>query len=139
VTTLDADLRRAAATAPSKEALVAGERRLTFAELDAAASALSARLHALGVERGDRIALLLPNGAEAAIAIYGTLRAGAAFVPLNPTIKADKLAYVLADCEATMVIADDALMPLAEEAHEQVPSVRYVLRAADLADARGGG
>ena len=85
-------------------------------ELDAAASALADRLHALGVDRGDRIAVLLPNGAEAAIAIYGTLRAGAAFVPLNPTIKADKLAYVLRDCEATAVITDDALAPLAQEA-----------------------
>ncbi|HEV7772711.1 MAG TPA: AMP-binding protein [Conexibacter sp.] len=127
MTTLDEDLRRSAATAPGKEALVAGEQRLTFAELDSAASALAVRLRARGVARGDRVAILLPNGIEAAIAIYGTLRVGAAFVPLNPTIKADKLAYVLADCEATAVITDDALAPCAEEARVQAPSVRHVL------------
>jgi long-chain acyl-CoA synthetase len=137
VTTLDQDLRRAAETAPEREAVVVGERRMTFAELDAAASALAARLHALGVERGDRVALLLPNGAEAAIAIYGTLRAGAAFVPLNPTIKTDKLAYVLRDCEAVAVVTDEQLTPLAELAHGEAPSVRHTLRAADAADARG--
>jgi len=137
VSTLSADLRRAAATAPGKEALVAGERRMTYAELDAAASALAARLHALGVERGDRVAILLPNSIEAAIAIYGALRAGAAFVPLNPTIKADKLAYVLSDCEATAIVTDDQLAALAEEASGHAPSVRHTLRAEQATDARG--
>ena len=133
MTTLDEDLRRAAAAAPGKEALVVdgGARRISFAELDAAAGALAARLHALGVECGERVVLLLPNGAEAAIAIYGTLRAGAAFVPLNPTIKADKLAYVLRDCAAAAVVTDAALEPIAREACAQAPSVRHVLVAPD--------
>ncbi|MBS1868315.1 MAG: AMP-binding protein [Actinobacteria bacterium] len=130
-------MRRVATAAPDKEALVAGDRRLTFAELDAAASALAARLHALGVQRGERVAILLPNGVEAAIAIYGTLRAGAAFVPLNPTIKADKLAYVLRDCEATAIVTDDQLAPLADEARAHAPSARHTLRAEQAADARG--
>lgn len=134
--TLDEDLRRAAAAAPEKDALVVdgGARRMTFAQLDAAASALAARLRALGVERGERVALLLPNGAEAAVAIYGALRAGAAFVPLNPTIKADKLAYVLRDCAAAALVTDAALEPVARAACGQAPSVRHVLVApADLA------
>jgi long-chain acyl-CoA synthetase len=139
MSTLDADLRRAAADAPGREALVAGDRRMTYAELDAGASALAARLHALGVERGERVALLLPNGAEAAIAICGTLRAGAAFTPLNPTIKADKLAYVLRDCEAAAVICDEALAPLAQEAREGAPSVRHALRAEGEAPAAAVG
>lgn len=129
MTTLDEDLRRAAAAAPTKEALVVdgGARRMTFAELRVSANALAARLHALGIERGERVALLLPNGAEAAIAIYGTLRAGAAVVPLNPTIKADKLAYVLRDCAAAAVVTDAALEPVARAACAQSPSVRHVL------------
>ncbi len=136
--TLDEDLRRAAASAPGKEALVAGERRMTYAELDAAASTLAARLRTIGVERGDRVALLLPNGAEAAVAVYGVARAGAAFTPLNPTIKADKLAYVLRDCEAVAVITDDAHAPLAHDAREQAPSVRWLVfpEAVDAPGAR---
>jgi len=134
MTTLDDDLRRAAAAAPGKEALVAGRRRIAYAELDAAATRLAARLQALGVARGDRVAVLLPNGAEAAVAIYATLRVGAAFVPLNPTIKADKLAYVLHDCEAAAVVTDDTLAKLAQAASSQAPSVRHVIRADDAAD-----
>ena len=136
MTTLDADLRDAAAAAPAKEALVAGEGRMTYGELDAAASALATRLHAADVGRGDRVAILLPNGIEAAVAIYGTLRAGAAIVPLNPTIKADKLAYVLRDCEATSIVTDDQLAPLANEARAQAPSVQAVLLAADARGTR---
>lgn len=135
MTTLDDDLLRSAAALSGKEALVAGERRVTYAELDGDASALAARLRALGVGRGDRIAVLLPNGVEAAVAIYGTLRAGAAFVPLNPTIKADKLAYVLNDCEAVAVVADEQLTSLAEQARAHAPSVRAVLRADESAEA----
>jgi len=137
MSTLDEDLRRAAAAMAGKEALVAGERRMTYAQLDDAASALAARLRALGTQRGDRVTVLLPNGVEAAVAIYGTLRAGAAFVPLNPTIKADKLAYVLNDCEATAVVTDDALAPLVETARGHAPSVRHTVRAEEAADARG--
>jgi long-chain acyl-CoA synthetase len=68
---------------------------------------VAAGLGALGVQRGDRVALVLPNDAQMAIAIYGTLRAGAAFLPLNPTIKRDKLAYVLADSTAAAVVCDE--------------------------------
>ena len=50
--------------------------------------------------------MVLPNGVEAAIAIYGILRAGAAFSPLNPTIKREKLGHVLADSGAAAVICD---------------------------------
>ena len=49
---------------------------------------------------------MLPNGVEAAIAIYGILRAGAAFSPLNPTIKREKLGHVLADSGAAAVLCD---------------------------------
>jgi amino acid adenylation domain-containing protein len=125
--TLDDDLRASAARRPTHTALVAGEQRVTYAELDRAASALAGRLRDLGVARGDRVALLLPNGAAAAVAIYGVLRAGAAFTPLNPTIKRDKLAYVLANCGAVAVICDGKLADLAHAACAEAPSVRHVL------------
>jgi len=127
VTTLAEDLRRTAAAAPDHEAVVAPGRRMTYAELSAAADALASRLHARGIARGDRVALVLPNGAEAAIAVYGVLRAGAAIVPLNPTIKADKLAYVLRDCEAVAIVCDEQHADLAQRAREQASSVRHLL------------
>lgn len=104
--TLGEDLRAVAARDQERPAVVARARTISYGELDLLADRLAATLRGAGVERGDRIAVALPNGAEAAIAIYGVLRAGAAFSPINPTIKRDKLAHVLADSGAAAVICD---------------------------------
>ncbi len=127
--TLPEDLRAAAAARGEKLAIAAGEQRLTYAELDRAVDGVAAGLAALGVRRGDRVAVVLPNGVEAAIAIYGVLRAGAAFLPMNPSIKADKLAYVLGDSGAETMICADDLAPLAAEAGKAAPGLRRVIGA----------
>jgi long-chain acyl-CoA synthetase len=114
--TLGEDLRAAAARDPDRAAIVAADRTLTYGELDRSADRFAAGLHQLGVERGDRVAVVLPNGIEAAIAIYGILRAGAAFSPLNPTIKSEKLGHVLADSGAAAVVCDDQRTDVVHEA-----------------------
>ncbi len=101
------DLRAAAARHPEREAIVARERTVSYSELDRLADGLAARLRDAGVSRGDRVSVVLPNGIEAAVAVYGVLRAGAAFSPLNPTIKREKLAHVLSDSGAAAVVCDD--------------------------------
>ena len=104
--TLSEDLRAAAARDPGAPAVVTAQRTLSYGELDESADGLALGLAELGVARGDRVAVVMPNEADAAIAIYGVLRAGAAFSPLNPTIKQDKLGHVLADSGAAAVICD---------------------------------
>ena len=106
--TLDEDLRGTAVRDPDRAAVVASGRTLTYGELDRLADGFASRVRELGVERGDRVALVLPNTTDAAIAIYGVLRAGAAFSPLNPTIKHDKLVHVLADSGAAAIVCDAA-------------------------------
>jgi long-chain acyl-CoA synthetase len=103
---LGEDLRAAAVRDPDRVALVSTGRRVTYGELDRLVDGAAAGLRELGVERGDRVAIVLPNGVEAAIAIYGVLRAGAAFSPLNPTIKHEKLAHVLSNSQAAAVLCD---------------------------------
>ncbi|MDO8184244.1 AMP-binding protein [Conexibacter sp. JD483] len=131
---LDDDLRDVAQRDPEREALVVGDRRLTYAQLDREVDRFAAALQQLGVARGERVAIVLPNGAEAAVAIYGVLRAGAAFTPLNPTIKADKLAYVLANCDAVAVVCDARLAALVRAARESAPTVAHAI----VAGARDG-
>ena len=89
---------------PDKTALVADKRRLTYAQVESEANRLAWALQAIGVRRGDRVAVWLPNGIEAAIAIFAALKAGAVFVPLNPTLKADKLRHILADSGAVALV-----------------------------------
>jgi long-chain acyl-CoA synthetase len=98
-------LENSALVFPHKTALVCGDERLTFHDIDCQANRLANALLRAGVRRGDRVAVLLPNSVEAVLAIFAILKAGAVFVVLNATIKADKLAYILNNCRATAIIA----------------------------------
>ena len=108
VRTLDDHLRASAARTPGKTAIVAGDRRVSYGELDRLADGIAGGLIASGIERGDRVGVFLPNTVEGAASIYGVLRAGAAFSPLNPTMKAEKLGQVLADAGAAGIICESA-------------------------------
>jgi len=95
--TIDANLRRAVARVPDREALVdvAGGRRYTYAELDAAIDRVAAGLLARGVGRGDRVGIWAPNCAEWFLTQYATARIGAILVNINPAYRTHELEYVL--------------------------------------------
>lgn len=105
-----------ARTQPDKLAVIAGDKRLSYGAFAAAVASLAAALAQAGVGRGDRVLVFMENRAEAAIAIYGVLAAGAVFSPINPSTKADKLAYVLDNCEAAAVLTEARLHPVVVEA-----------------------
>lgn len=75
----------AAAATPDAPCLLADGRRLTYADTAAAACAIAARLNALGVGKGDFVGLLDSRSVNAVVGMLGILRAGGAFVPLDPT------------------------------------------------------
>ncbi|HSJ06861.1 MAG TPA: class I adenylate-forming enzyme family protein, partial [Longimicrobiales bacterium] len=89
---------------PDRLFLVFGERRLTYRQVDARASALAAALHELGVERGDRIALDLPNWPEFVLSMFAAAKLGAVIVPLNPRYTVPELQYMLRHSEAAVVV-----------------------------------
>src|SRR5689334_23987673 len=93
---------------PEHVALVGGERRLTYGELETAANRLARALIDAGVRRGDRVLILLDNSIETAISVFGVLKAGAAFVVLHYSTKRDRLAHILADAEPVALITDSA-------------------------------
>ncbi len=95
-----------AASTPGKTALVCEGRRISYAELDAMANRLANGLIARGIRRNDRVAVYLPNSVAAAAGIFGILKAGAAFVVINPSTKFDKLSYIIGDSEAAGIIMD---------------------------------
>jgi long-chain acyl-CoA synthetase len=100
------DLHAAALAEPDKQSVVTPEGVLTYDQLDRAADRVARGLVRLGVSRGDRVVLLLPNGLDAVVAIFGVLRAGGAISPLHPTVKEQKLAHVLRACGARVLITD---------------------------------
>ncbi|HYH22861.1 MAG TPA: AMP-binding protein [Azospirillum sp.] len=120
-------LRETAARSADKTALIAGDDRRSFAALDRDSDTLAHALRRQGVARGDRVALLAENTIDTVVALYGVLKAGAAVVPLNPTTKRDKLAFVLNDCGVRAVIAPPACAEEVRPAVADAPSVRATL------------
>ena len=91
---------------PDKIALVSGDRRLTYEEIDRAANRLARGLIDAGVRRGDRVAIFLENSIETVLGIFATLKAGAVFMVVNPTTKSDKLAFVLNNSRAAALVTE---------------------------------
>lgn len=89
-----------------RTAVVAGDRRLTYADLDARSSALATALVGTGVEPGDRVAVLLSNCPEYPVVDLGIVKAGAARLPLNPMLSPEEVRHALADSGAGTVVCD---------------------------------
>ncbi len=93
-----------AARSPDRVALVSGDEWLTYAQLDARANRLAHHLAARGVGPATRVALCLERTAEMVVAVLAVMKAGAAYVPLDPAHPADRLAYVLEDSGAALAL-----------------------------------
>ncbi|MFD3694914.1 amino acid adenylation domain-containing protein [Streptomyces sp. NPDC058646] len=90
---------------PGRIAVASGDDTLTYGALRSAALAVAARLAGEGVRRGDRVAVLVQRSASLAVAVLGTVFAGAAYVPLDPGHPDARIAKALRDCGATVVLA----------------------------------
>jgi amino acid adenylation domain-containing protein len=115
-------LPRAARRDPDRPALIADEGALTFAELDAQSDAVAARLGDMGLARGARVALLLDNSPEFVVALFAALKAGGVIVPLNPTVKSDKLAHLIDDAGASVLFTRTRLIDVVSGALERTVS-----------------
>ncbi|RBY93049.1 AMP-binding protein [Blastococcus sp. TF02A-30] len=103
---LAALVRSAAGQRPDAPAVVAGDERLSWAELDSAVDRVAAGYAAHGLVPGDRVAVQLPNGLPWLRAALGALRAGLVVVPVNTAYTEPELAHVLGDSGAALLVAD---------------------------------
>src|SRR5437016_2200908 len=100
-------LHYSAARLPHKVALVCESWRLTYSQLDQMADRLANMLIAAGVRRRDRVAIYLHNCVEAVVGIFAILKAGGVFVPITRTTKPEKLALILRNCRAKLLLTDE--------------------------------
>lgn len=107
-------LKSVAAAAPQAVALVTSAhvplvgrlaREMTYAELDRQSDVLAAALQVMGVQHGDRVALVLPNVAAFVVSFYAVLKAGGVVAAMNPTFPGEKMQWYLDDCDAKVVVA----------------------------------
>jgi fatty-acyl-CoA synthase len=121
-TTLWFNLEVSARRYPDKAACVFFGRSLSYRELHAQAEALAGWLQAHGVQRGDRVLLLLQNCPQFLVAFYAIQRADAVVVPVNPMNKADELGHTITDPQARVAITSADLAGVLAEADARLPA-----------------
>jgi acyl-CoA ligase (AMP-forming) (exosortase A-associated) len=99
-------LHNSVARDPAKAAVVDGDARYTYEDLERESSALGAALVDSGVERGDRVGVLVEKSWEAIVAMLAASRIGAAYVNVNPLFKAPQVEYLAGDCDIKVMIGD---------------------------------
>ena len=104
-------LAETAARVPDRVAFRCGKAQLTFAELDARATDLARTLvQGYGYEQGDRVALFLNRSIEVPVAIYGVMRAGMTWVPLNPRAPASRSKFQLEDAGCVSIVTNQNMV-----------------------------
>ena len=126
---LEASARRL----PGKVAIVCGDRRATYAEIDATANRFAHGLVRLGVRRGDRVVVFGDNTIETAVAFWGTLKASAIVSVVSPLTKEDKLELMLRDCGAAVLVSEAHLARVFLPASAAVPELKAVVVSGPLA------
>jgi amino acid adenylation domain-containing protein len=114
-------LTEAAARQPERPAVVSEGCLLTYKELDRLSNQLARALVRLGVVPGDRVGILAPKSAAAIIGVYGALKAGACFVPLDLKAPAERLSHILRDSGLSVIVADEARLSQAAKLAATVP------------------
>lgn len=122
----------AARRSPDHACLVAGSRRLSYAQVDRESLALAAAIQDLGIGPGDRVAAILPNWPEAVTTLLATARLGATLVPVNPSLGFHELKYQLRHAEASLVVTAPAwdgrdFLEWFDELIADVPEIRTVV------------
>ncbi|WP_406151206.1 amino acid adenylation domain-containing protein [Streptomyces sp. NBC_01012] len=100
---------------PDAEALVCRDRSLSYAELDAEANRLAHALIARGVRPQDPVAVLLGRDIEMTVALFGVIKAGAVYVPMDASYPRERLAYMFDDIAPAAVVTTGAELPVARE------------------------
>ncbi len=121
---------------PDRLVVVAGDRSYSYRQIESQATALAAAFAELGVERGDRVAVNLPNGAEWLITLLACVKLGAAVVPISPQLNIHELRYQLRHAEASVVVTIEAFggvdfLQRFEDVLADLPGLQYVVTVGD--------
>ncbi len=114
-------LRSAALQWPWRNAIIFGGMELTYAELDQLSDRFATALADMGVKKGDKVGIHLPNCPQFAIAYYGLLKAGAVFVPISPLLAERELVFECVDAEVETYIGLDMLFAMPQQALPKTP------------------
>ena len=104
---------------PEKTAIVYNETEITYVQLESLSNQFSNTLAELGVKKGDRVALFLPNTPQFVIAYFGALKAGAVVTAISPLHREREVEYQLGDSGAQIIVTLDSLYPIVKKVREK--------------------
>ncbi len=115
---LHQNLELTAAQYPDKVALVSDDETITYADLNHAATRVSGFLHNLKIQPGDLVGVLMPKDIRSIIAVHGVMKAGAAYVPIDPNFPSTRVGFLLENCEVNCLITYSDLFQKNQEVIE---------------------
>ena len=116
---------------PDRPALIFRDRIISYSKLSNETKRLAGGLSSLGLGKGDRVALLLPNIPPFVYAYYAASYIGATAVPANPLLKPPELAYIWKDADIKAVITSSSLLPGVIQACKELPNLSHVISVSD--------
>jgi len=117
----------------AKPAVWARGRTLTYRELNQRSNQLAHFLRKQGIQKGDRVGIFFPKALESLVAMFGALKAGAVYVPLDPNQPADRISYIITNCGIRGLITSEDRLCLLDPA--AIPCVEFALLTQDANDA----
>ncbi len=121
------NVERGARFFPHKTALIFEGKSFTYKQIDRLANRVANGLRGLGISRGDRVALFLPNIPEFVISYLGILKIGAVVVSLNVMLKSGEVKFILNDCSALALITTEELIENVPDG--ELPDLKHILIA----------
>ena len=120
-------LKRTARRLPNKVAVIDGERRFTYRQIDEYSNRLAAALTTHGVAKGDNVGILAPNCAEFEIAFFGILKAGAVATTVNSGYREREIAHQFTNSGAKVLVVHQELLQMAQSAQDAMPSLKRLI------------
>jgi len=120
-------ISRSASSRPDATALAYGKQSMSYGVLQQSIESFVGGLVGLGLQRGERIAIYLEKRPETVVASFGSAAAGCVFVPLNPLLKADQVAYIMRDCNVRVLVTSSERLSLLASVLPSCKDLRHVL------------
>ncbi len=112
-----------------KDAIVFGDQRISYFELDKASNRLANYFIQLGIKKGDRVAIILSNSPEFVITFFGIAKTGAIAVPLDPRYRTGELTYLFNDCLPAVLVAESSILGPLVPFLSKCESIKHVIDA----------
>ncbi|MFH1621678.1 MAG: long-chain fatty acid--CoA ligase [Candidatus Omnitrophota bacterium] len=112
---------------PFKTAIIFGQQKISYSDLDIFTDRLAQGLKELGVSKEDRVALLLSNSPHFVICYFAIIKLGAIVVPINHMFKAEEISYIISDSRASVLITSGAYLDTAIDIRKEIECFKHIL------------